>query len=359
MKKRYIARKYQKIQNPELPDIIDGMKIDLCKDFDNLLNDRISKIGVRRKSINDSSMDYFRLMHRIIKKRPRKIEKAKDFNCPIKYAKKLEYIERCILLGRNLMPFTSRTIKDLNEEDLLLSDWGIYHFHISDELDKKKNDGFMTRSDYLLMVRIQNDTVYFIKTIPHKTKNVWGLKEYVQIIKDNWPETIERNQYDGVYSLIHLNEEQYLEYRKSHITTLLELDDGSSYMCIGGGYCADGTSSNALRENDFWYTRVECAEEIIVNNWKRFCLENRQLYELFQNIDVKEIHLINFGENKILLRESNTGLFIEIEFNKEQTNIHFKSVDQQFPLQLYDENKLLSSFNPLWKKNDISVNLSK
>lgn len=329
---RYITRKFQKKCNPHLVDVIDGMKIDLCTEFDNLLNERLHKYGVSRKNINDPAMDYFRLMHRIIEKRPRRIEKAKDFYCPPEYIDKLKYIEKSIIFGKNIMPFTTRTIKDLKKEDLLLSDWGIYHFHISNELDMKNKDGFMARSKFLLMVRIDRDCVYFIKVISHKEKNVWSLKEYIQVVRDNWKDTIERYRLDGIHSTVHLDDEGYLKCRNKHMTTLLELDDGSTYICIGGGYASNGSSNMAVSIHDFWYTRIEAAEQILVENWKRYHLENKMLYKLFQNIDIIEVHLITFWDDKILLRESNTELFIELEFKEEQTNISFKSADQQFPL---------------------------
>lgn len=75
----------------------------------------------------------------------------------------------------------------------------IYHLHLSEEIDPR--DGFMQRSDKLLMVRIEDKTVYFIAVVDHNLKNVWSLKRYIEIIKANWPETIERYRMNEMHLL--------------------------------------------------------------------------------------------------------------------------------------------------------------
>ena len=63
-----------------------------------------------------------------------------------KRGKKLNYLETCIEKGEDLNSFLTRSIKKLSQEDSMLYDWNICHFHLSDQLDSGKKDGFMVCS---------------------------------------------------------------------------------------------------------------------------------------------------------------------------------------------------------------------
>ena len=85
-------------------------------------------------------------MRRLISVQPRRVYKAKAFSCSADYGEKLNYLETCIEKGEDLNSFLTRSIKKLSQEDSMLYDWNICHFHLSDQLDSGKKDGFMVCS---------------------------------------------------------------------------------------------------------------------------------------------------------------------------------------------------------------------
>lgn len=287
-----------------------NVEIDVVRDFEKICGRILQKLDIKRKNINDSSMDYYRLMHRLIENKPRKIMKAISFSCPVEYERALKLIERIIQCGENLHPFMTRNLKRLQYEDLLLSDWGIYHLHLSEEIDPR--DGFMQRSDKLLMVRIEDKTVYFIAVVDHNLKNVWSLKRYIEIIKANWPETIERYRMNEMHLLEKLSDDDYAMCRKAHATTLIELDDGSCYGLIGGGYMSDGTSAQALREHDYNERVLADMEEILIHSLPEYL---KKYGILCDNGKCLEVEMIGFDAGNYWYVEKNYHLFIQMRFD--------------------------------------------
>ena len=142
----------------------------------------------------------------------------------------------------------TKRIRDLNNEDFLLSDWGIYHLHINDSFE----NGFIKRSMYLLLVLIDSDNAYFIKCINHPVAGdslPWGLKEYLEIIDKNWPFLTDSwiiNRDRDVQLTTHFTEEEYVSLRKHGINACVELTNGKIVMGIGGGIAGDLSPSKAV-----------------------------------------------------------------------------------------------------------------
>lgn len=327
----YIARKYQKKLHYPINDTVNGLKIDLCTDMDDLLGQQLEKAKVKGKNPNDPSMDFFRLQQRLITNRPRKVIKAKEFTCPKSHEEALKHIENCIMQGKDLHPFMTRNLRQLKNEDILLSDWGIYHLHLSCKLDAKKKDGFMERSKYLLMVKITDNTAYFIKTVPHNEKNRWARKEYIQIIRDNWPELIENNLMKDMHLTEKISDTDYEKLRKAHISTFVELDDGSLYTMLGGGYMSDGTSSNAIRAHDYYQEIVTSAEEFLIRRLKRKLAQEVGLSGDLGPNETIEVHLVSIDIGTLFLKVERTNLIIRMVIAE----------DQNWTIQIITNNMLL------------------
>lgn len=191
VKKKYVARKYKKKIAP-FNEKMGNIKIDLCSDYEKILEQYLDSFVVNRKSENDPAMDFFRLQRRLIEQKPRKIYKAKNFKCPIGYEEKLRFLENHIEKGNNLLPFMTKSIRDLTREDLLLYDWGIYHFHISNQKEEKTN--FMKRADYLLLAYVEDNAINFLDIVSHKCigSEIWSNLRYLDILKENWPGLLDK-----------------------------------------------------------------------------------------------------------------------------------------------------------------------
>lgn len=295
------------------------INIDLKADFDRIADEKLKKQGVKGKSKPKAGLDYCRLQQRLVENKPRIVKKAGTFSCPQGYEKALKLIEGFIEQGENIHPFMTRNLKNLRNEDLLLSDWGIYHLHLSDEIDEKKRDGFMKRSDKLLMVRIDEKCVYFITVVSHNEKNLWTLKQYIQIIRDNWPETIEKYRLPEVKAVEHITEDKHTLARKKHALTMTELEDGSCYMLLGGGYASDGSSITAVRMYDTCMKQLHDAEKVLRNNLSK----QSKLREWMENeVEIStsaplDIHLVAIGDKSFLMIEEKSRLWIHMKLENE------------------------------------------
>lgn len=136
-----------------------SVKIDLNKDFTNIIKNRILKMGVAPLDDKNCVYEYFNLQKRLVSQIPRRIEKSKEFSCPKEYEFALAEIENKIIKGDNLVPFMSDSILKTDFNDGLLNDWNIYHLHLTKQF---RTDGFAKRSNYELFVYFTEDTAYFI-----------------------------------------------------------------------------------------------------------------------------------------------------------------------------------------------------
>lgn len=311
--------------------------INLVTDFEKLLDKHLSDMGVCRKNPQDPAMDYFRLQQRLIENKPRNIKKANGFSYPVEYKKALDLIEITILNGGNIHPFMTRNLLKLKREDLMLSDWGIYHLHLSTEHDMVKKDGFMKRSNELLMVKIDETTVYFITVVPHKKRNVWTLNKYIEIIYDNWPEMIEKFKLKDIRLSEHITEEQRTQFRKAHGFVFTELEDGTCCTSMGGGYASDGTSMNALLAHDDLYRILESAEQVLSENIENY-IKSPELVDIFRGNVSVDIRLMACNNSELLLIEENTKILIQMQMDKDEWKIMIASAEQMM-LAIIDDTK--------------------
>lgn len=317
MRKRYVARMYKKKLAP-FNDKSENIKIDLCSDYERILAGWVDGFVECRKSENDGVLDYFRLERRLIEAKPRKVRKAKHFMCPPGYEDKLLFIEEYIKSGKNLLPFMSKGIRNLNNEDMLLNDWGIFHLHLSNELEM--HSVFMERSDYLLMIHVEDDCIYFLKIVPHekpnKTRNIWTKKEYLEIIRENWPEIIDKYIMKGMKLLEHFDEREHYELRKAGASVFTELDEDSLYFSPGGGYASDCTSLQAVRARDYHMRLIEDLERVWVYHWGPDILGGAR--KEHEDIDYLDISLVWCNEKGYFLVENQCKLLFRVTQSEDE-----------------------------------------
>ena len=213
------------------------VKINLYRDFAGAVRSQMASKGYDIASIkcDDEAAirSYARFDRRIIEPRPRRILKASNFdssNHEVGIAK----LEAAIRNGDSLTPYMSKTITDTGYRDSLLDHWGIFHFHLGTELEE--GGSFVRRTRDVLLCRVDDSHAYFIKVVPH-VPAPWYEKELIEIIHENWPESIKHALATGVTGLSPtLNDQEVAELRrKSNIVLLLEMSDGTVYVPPGLG----------------------------------------------------------------------------------------------------------------------------
>ena len=210
---------------------------------------------------------YFNACLRKITPKPRKIEKSKEFVCPAGFEKKLQYFESVVLKGEDVKPFMTTKMLNASYKDKMLSDWGLYHFHLADSPYTKDNR-FMDRSDQLLIAYIDlNDdgTIYFIQIVPHKKINLWTTQDFIRCLADNWPQMMERYRIPGMAELdTQIDDKAYAELRDANINTMVDLGDGRVYCGSNFGLTGAGYSLRTQLGVNSLHNNAMLVEKIII-----------------------------------------------------------------------------------------------
>lgn len=321
-----------------------SVNINLKKDWEQLTREYLKDEGFK---VDDKyeAIDYFKALRKIIPCKPREIFHSKEFDCPQEILGDLKLIEKVIKKGDSLKPFMSRRFKDIKYNDLLLNDWNIHHFHLSSELEIKngKYTGLMKRSDWLLMTFINDDAAYFINVYPHGEKYLWTRKSMLEIISRNWPELIEKFKLKEIKELGKpISEKEYAELRRCKALVLTQLDEGSVFAPIGGGYASSGASIMAVMQYDYWSEYLNNAQEIFEEK-KYSVLKYLADYSDFSSGKAFDIQTTKITGDKIILLEKKRMIFIEIDFNVGK--IGFKNTEyfkKRSTLPTRIESKLIS-----------------
>lgn len=182
---------------------------------------------------------YFGIKRRLISKRPRKVFIAENLKIPIEHADSFREISRRAEAGEDLTAYQSRRfLLEPNEDDALLSDWGVQHLHFDAGLSPQK------RSRELLFARITEDAFYCIDISDHHgfTRQVM-----LEILDTNWPESIARFLLRGDIAGESVTDEQVGRLRKANVNAFVRLPNGRSYVCIGGGRTSSGHNALDIR----------------------------------------------------------------------------------------------------------------
>lgn len=311
------------------------VEMDLINDWDNHLNYRMLKMGYNPKLGGYNSLDYHKAMKKLIPVIPRKVHYSKEFSCPDECKSALCKLIANIERGKNLLPYLSKQVIKPTKNDGLLNDWGIHHFHLNEDFEK---DGmFIQRSDWLVLVFVNEEAVYFLNVYPHKKPFLWSHIKLVGIIHNNWPDLIEKDRLDDVVGLPEkLDDQSYSKLRKANASTFVELGENQVYALIGGGYASDGSSIEAVRTSDYWYNYIRKIELYIRDEYQSF---KRQMLSFDScSMDKKlEIKLLTLSEEKLIILEKQRNVILKINYNN--GNIRMCKLSSLLDEFLYDSLK--------------------
>ncbi len=176
----------------------------------------------------------------------------------------ISLIEEKFRKSQDVNPHLSKRIFRQDYTDYLFADWGIYHLHLSNEVE---GNYFMERSDYLLFVMIRQQEVYFIDVRLHDEQWVFAQKGLLQIVHDEWPHILESSKLKGIVNLEYEidDPDKITIMRKSGMNFLHRIGN-DYYAPMGGGITTAGTSLRVTMEVDRLYRMVRNAMDYIQKN---------------------------------------------------------------------------------------------
>ncbi|MBL0457120.1 hypothetical protein JD499_07845 [Aeromonas enteropelogenes] len=194
----------------------------------------------------------FRL--RYVDVQPRKVILSNAFpkkDLPTDAQNALHNFVKMIESGYDLNPYQGRGLKLRNDTssdkcdartDLLWADWGIHHFHLSDE-PIPQDRYFSKAADYLLFCLIFGDEVACIDVLRHPTKAGFANDELIETMVESWPDYMNQFKLNGILPGTEnkYKQDELHELRASGITTCLTIKD-DVYIGPGMGLTMASTS---------------------------------------------------------------------------------------------------------------------
>lgn len=266
-----------------------GKFINMKIEAENIINEILSnfylKMGVKytiHNSVNLSLVRYFNFRLKYITQVPRTVMISKELLKSIQSNESLNILALLYIFdrtkrGADLNPFQSKQSFNSNFHDSLFNDWGIHHLHISHEKDLGQNF-FNRRTGPLLFVRFTDDTAYFIDVKAHNDNNVWSKKDFIRILKNNWPQSIERFE-AGFRIYPDFDDSDIGVLRKKGYLFGINVDE-KSYLLLGYGQTTSGDNLMAGRLADNTWRWVGQNIDLIQHNkplFKAQLLEQLQL----------------------------------------------------------------------------------
>ena len=245
------------------------VRVNLRHDFTESIRAELILSGYSQDAVNRMSMDdrdliraYLNINRRWVTPNPRRIHRAKGFLCPQQHSVALANIEGAIRNGDDLTPYLSTHIVELKHNDPMLNDWGIHHLHLGKKMATSgKNRGFIQRTDPLLYCCFAESDAYFIDILDH---GAFDSRNLVEAMHKNWPHVIEGFRTPGTKGDL-LTDEQVRELRRKRINHVVRMDDGTSYLPIGGGMMLSGDNMADVMKTEGLLDWLSRAEENVVD----------------------------------------------------------------------------------------------
>lgn len=182
-------------------------------------------------------IDFIKFHQRTLKKMRRTIKSYKNFVVPDDVKNGLKLLEACAKKGEDINPFLSKQSIKSKTNDIMLNDWGIYHFHLGENIEKS---GFAERTGLLLYAFVTDECIYEICIQNH---GEWSNPQLLEIINQKWPYLLKpffSNLSNINYTID--SPDEITGQRQSCQNYILTLSDGTNLSSPGGGFSVNGTS---------------------------------------------------------------------------------------------------------------------
>jgi hypothetical protein len=227
-----------------------GLKADFLSDWISGLRRQLTERWGTNEvgSIDDNDIPYafFDSFPRKLEKVPRLAKLSAEFRCPPGLEVQWQALKDKIENGADLNPHLSTRHASISNPDGMLAEWDVHHFHLGAQ-PHPRNPSFVERTGPLAFARIDNEAAYVIGIYDHKGS--FEDTDVLEILHQNWPETISRYRVLGVTG-VPLEKAERRALRSKNANVLIATRDGTVYMPISSGVTAAGKRMSSVLQAD-------------------------------------------------------------------------------------------------------------
>ena len=114
---------------------------------------------------------YFDSLRRRVIPRPRKIQIADTFQCPLPCLNGWMVLQKKVASGESIRPHLSKPHESLFNRDGLLNEWGIHHFHLGTCPDSN-NIRYVERTGTVIFAYVTDDIFYAVNVYEHTNNHL-------------------------------------------------------------------------------------------------------------------------------------------------------------------------------------------
>lgn len=220
--------------------------LNLRQQFESICRSWLQSVDMKQASVlNDPILQYLNLKWRLVNSVSRNVYYSKEFYCPVNLQDGLNQVKEKIEKGEDITPYLSKSIKNVEYNDMMLNDWGIHHLHLGTTTDKK-DSFFVNRTGKILYVKFEKNKAYLIQIMEH---NEWTNDNLIKIIHDNWPDLIAKYKLKGMDIDQKFTDKERQKLRNGGTTSPVKVGD-ISYFPLGLGYATNKQSNVVIEKKD-------------------------------------------------------------------------------------------------------------
>lgn len=256
---------------------------------------------------------YLDLQYRVPSTKKRRIERSSRFTCPAEHEEGLKLLEGAISDGKPLFPFLSRSIFDATEQDGMLFDWGILHFHLGTKPDPK-HVNMLVGTKEILYAALTEEVAYFLVIADH---GQWANRELLVLLKRDFPFLLEPFKLKGIMfgNDFTYSDKNHIALRRAGMMVPMEID-GELYISRGGGInSARGSASSVTTLQRVSY-RLQVAERLLREQIEKAIISAHPRAE--QLPDMLEFKMETYEQGKISVFDRSNGLEATVFEDKER-----------------------------------------
>ncbi|MCV3508850.1 hypothetical protein L8W69_06415 [Campylobacter sp. CNRCH_2016_3089] len=267
---------------------------------------KLKKELLKYKS-KDYFIEYLKEIYFSIPAKPRKVFISKEIKERIldkKIRKAVNKIEYKLKKGEDVNPLLS---KRFDNNDKMLSSFGIHHFHLGEYLKNKQEYNRTRELLYCFLPYYNDNLIYFIDILPHKQ---WCNQELFNIIQKNWPDVIDYIKSPLETDILY-TDKNIKDLRDVNINIMPCLKTGEILM-PNFGYAIDGNPINV------YHCVIQIKKQI-------------KLVYKKNHIDIHDMEIIDFKISnslileKIIIKSKTSGNENVYFFNQYPINLLYPS----------------------------------
>lgn len=240
---------------------------------------------------------FFEARRRRLAPQARFLKIADDFQCPPSEEAGWKALQDKVRKGEDLNPHLSKGHASLFNNDGLLAEWGVHHFHLGTKPDCR-NRIFVERTRCQVFALVADTAFCAINVYPHgPNERHYEEVGIIESIHRNWPDIISAYRVNATAET--WNEAQRQAFRKKNANVFVSTADGTVYMPIGGGVMASGVKFESVWCADKWHDKIQSLQA-------RF---ERQLGELMPTFEQRGYAGENEIEGQLKIAEAGYQVF--------------------------------------------------